>query len=1026
LDENPTNYTLRVRYNPASLKQESIAQGICYATRPEGGSPSQPNENNTILLKKGKAQEIAYFNLEACIKDGYNNQTRDIRSFILTKDGQYLLDSVFSINFRFGDKYDKSLFCQTLPAQLYIPYNFMEQSDVTLKMWEIPFNVVMTEGYVNILEGYNFFSITAHENAPDTIVVRSPLLIQTGALYPQIKFSLTKQRLDNAGELRPLHNINVYAQNATNKEKFYIGTIAARKMSDTNTERLYSFNTKVAGDSIYLLFEMQNSSDLLMVDQFEIKDDPSFTVQTKPIEVLPPNLQGQKQRLSFKGNYILDVSLPPVLEAGFIYTTGEPLVAGGPAYGDTTERKWDTIRATPNADGVFSITFDYPIYSNIYVRAYVKNALSFALSSPQMAKAYYGDYTVFSEYLPVKDSRKIERYRTSIRHTQYGEEILLNKWNREDIDLMVSANLYRPRKNFCELGRLQITHRPILNKIKVNAVIGVEASNALSPEAILPTLAIYYKTKISSAEGEMDYWNNLDSSQYTITFLEKSKPFLGSDIVTFFFTLEAYFPRDLERIAAECDKQWEIIFSNKEGGRGDHGGGILYSESNIRDSKATAPSIEYLTVENNKIQLYWQISNLTNVNAMRVYRESNQLGVYELLKEYPLSMLQSLSGVFQDTNARPDRRAYAYILKSVNSEGTEFASMPHKSIHLSINKGLQNQWNLSWTPYEGRTIASTSVYRGSAMDTLQFLEQIPGTNHTYTDVEASEKVLFYRIETKFTSPKFSKSISAKTTSTPSSLSNIVNNANKPLTTEYQVSYTQPLYGEIDVLFNNQKVTSGTYLDSASNLTLRVRPNEGYTFDSWWDGNRNINRNYLLTSDIQIRVNLVSNTQKKQYKVFFEQPINGEIEITNYTNIFPGNYYTFDSASILQLKAIPNTNYKLKSWWDGKTEVKRTYLISSDVNINAFFEKKIAIENQAIHSLFKVYPNPVKGTLYIQNHSSFSISQIELTDTKGFIKIVAPSVSANYTNLDLQSLSKGLYILRIYTSEGILIYKIAKQ
>ena len=67
-------------------------------------------------------------------------------------------------------------------------------------------------------------------------------------------------------------------------------------------------------------------------------------------------------------------------------------------------------------------------------------------------------------------------------------------------------------------------------------------------------------------------------------------------------------------------------------------------------------------------------------------------------------------------------------------------------MHLTINKGISNQWNLVWTEYEGAEYATYAIYRGTNASNIEQIDVIPaGGNTTYTDENAQEGDVYYQV-----------------------------------------------------------------------------------------------------------------------------------------------------------------------------------------------------------------------------------------------------------------------------------------
>ena len=67
-------------------------------------------------------------------------------------------------------------------------------------------------------------------------------------------------------------------------------------------------------------------------------------------------------------------------------------------------------------------------------------------------------------------------------------------------------------------------------------------------------------------------------------------------------------------------------------------------------------------------------------------------------------------------------------------------------MHLSINKGQNNTWNLIWEPYEGFTVSTYNIYRGTSANSLSFLDAVSGTNTQFSDISAPTSDVYYQLE----------------------------------------------------------------------------------------------------------------------------------------------------------------------------------------------------------------------------------------------------------------------------------------
>lgn len=186
---------------------------------------------------------------------------------------------------------------------------------------------------------------------------------------------------------------------------------------------------------------------------------------------------------------------------------------------------------------------------------------------------------------------------------------------------------------------------------------------------------------------------------------------------------------------------------------------------------------------NNKNVVVWNKPVSSGIDSYSVYKETNVSNVYEKIGSVPYSELS----VYVDDASNPTVKSSKYKLSIVDKSGLETQlSEPHKTMHLSINKGQNNTWNLIWEPYTGFTPATYNIYRGSNASSLGFLDATSGSSTQFSDISAPSGDVFYQVEVispVFISPsrinsnqqKISDSGNVSTASYNSSRSNIATN-----------------------------------------------------------------------------------------------------------------------------------------------------------------------------------------------------------------------------------------------------------
>lgn len=185
----------------------------------------------------------------------------------------------------------------------------------------------------------------------------------------------------------------------------------------------------------------------------------------------------------------------------------------------------------------------------------------------------------------------------------------------------------------------------------------------------------------------------------------------------------------------------------------------------------------------NKNVVVWNKPISSGIDSYSIYRETTVSDIYEKIGSVPYSELS----VFVDNTSNPTVKSNKYKLSINDKSGLETQlSEPHKSMHLSINKGQNNTWNLIWEPYTGFTPSTYNIYRGSSATSLGFLDATSGSSTQFSDITAPSGDVFYQIEVispllvspthvKSTQQKITESGNISTVSYNSSRSNIASN-----------------------------------------------------------------------------------------------------------------------------------------------------------------------------------------------------------------------------------------------------------
>jgi photosystem II stability/assembly factor-like uncharacterized protein len=145
----------------------------------------------------------------------------------------------------------------------------------------------------------------------------------------------------------------------------------------------------------------------------------------------------------------------------------------------------------------------------------------------------------------------------------------------------------------------------------------------------------------------------------------------------------------------------------------------------------------------NKNVVMWNKPLSSAVDSFYIYRETEVTNVYTKIGAVPYEN----HSIFVDKNSNPSIQSNKYKISIYDNCNYETAlSLPHKTMHLSINQGTGNTWNLIWERYEGIEVSTYRIYRGLDPKNLTLIGTSPASNTQYSDFTAPAGYVYYQIE----------------------------------------------------------------------------------------------------------------------------------------------------------------------------------------------------------------------------------------------------------------------------------------
>ncbi len=126
-----------------------------------------------------------------------------------------------------------------------------------------------------------------------------------------------------------------------------------------------------------------------------------------------------------------------------------------------------------------------------------------------------------------------------------------------------------------------------------------------------------------------------------------------------------------------------------------------------------------------------------------VYKETDEFNVYEVIDTVGYEEIAMVT----DSGSNPGMRPYRYKIGFIDVENRLFpAGDYHQTIHLTINQGVNDSWNLIWTPYIGIDYTSYKIMRKTDADDFEQIATVSASFSSFTDFNAPPGEVFYMIK----------------------------------------------------------------------------------------------------------------------------------------------------------------------------------------------------------------------------------------------------------------------------------------
>lgn len=241
---------------------------------------------------------------------------------------------------------------------------------------------------------------------------------------------------------------------------------------------------------------------------------------------------------------------------------------------------------------------------------------------------------------------------------------------------------------------------------------------------------------------------------------------------------------------------------------------------NIVISPQIAPEICMVSIKNEKNLVIWDkpITNL--IDSFYIWRETDVTNVYE--KIGATSYADSSLFVDYNSNSLIQSNKYRISLKDECGIESDKSYTVHKTMHLSINQGIGNVWNLIWEAYEGFFVSTYKIYRGTSPYNMVLIGTTSGASTQYSDVAAPYGKIYYQVQVvnpNQCNPTKSLNISTSNIATNDPTYGVSEN----MTTYSFIVYPNPVTNELRIeLKDNNKMRNFEILNALGQVIYKGR------------------------------------------------------------------------------------------------------------------------------------------------------------------------------------------------------------
>ena len=227
-----------------------------------------------------------------------------------------------------------------------------------------------------------------------------------------------------------------------------------------------------------------------------------------------------------------------------------------------------------------------------------------------------------------------------------------------------------------------------------------------------------------------------------------------------------------------------------------------------KEFSSITPEICIVSVDSlNRNTIVWENPQAKTIDSVFIYKETSVMNEYEKIGAKSFED----QSVYSDAESITAQSASRYRISYIDTAQNEsITSKPHKTIHLTMNEGLNRTVNLIWDDYEGFYYSTFDIYRGSSKKGMMKIAEIAGNLFSFTDLTPPHGKLYYQVVIEKPEPCIITKSKSTVNDYSSTKSNIVelsiSSLNKNRYSNLIEIYPNPVKDRFYIQFSDQQLS----------------------------------------------------------------------------------------------------------------------------------------------------------------------------------------------------------------------------